>query len=65
MGHSRNATGTLFYLTINEQSKNIFIIKNPYKQYQLGNLKVNNELVVAFNQKAGKWQKLQEIKNYR
>lgn len=53
----------IYYLVINDEGKNIFIIQNPIKQYEIGNLKINNNLVVEFSIKSGKWYRLLEIKN--
>ncbi len=51
----------VYYLVINDESKNIFIIQNPVKQYQLGNLKIDKNLVVEFFKTSGTWHKLMEI----
>lgn len=53
----------IYYLVINEKEKNIFMIQNPVEQCRLGNLKIDNNLIVEFNKKAGKWHKLMEIVN--
>ena len=51
----------VYYLTINDEGKNIFIIQNPVKQYTLGNLKIDKNLIVEFSKESGQWQKLLEI----
>ncbi len=53
----------VYYLIINEKGKRIFVIQNPFKQYALGNIKIDKNLVVEFSKTAGKWQKLLEIKH--
>jgi len=53
----------VYYLVINDEGKNIFIIQNPIKQFNSGNLKVDKNLVVEFSNKSGQWQKLLEIAN--
>ncbi|MFY7735043.1 MAG: protein NO VEIN domain-containing protein [Bacteroidia bacterium] len=53
----------IYCLTINEQGKNIFIIQNPVKQHELGNLKIDKNLVVEFSKTSGQWNKLLEIAN--
>ncbi|WP_396179695.1 protein NO VEIN domain-containing protein [Flavobacterium sp.] len=53
----------IYCLTINEQGKNIFIIQNPVKQHELGNLKIDKNLVVEFSKTSGQWNKLLEITN--
>ena len=53
----------MYYLVINDEGKNIFIIQNPIKQFNSGNLKVDKNLVVEFSNKSGQWQKLLEIAN--
>ncbi|MBN8572321.1 MAG: DUF3883 domain-containing protein [Candidatus Kapabacteria bacterium] len=53
----------VYYLVINDKSKNIFIIQNPFKQFKLGNLKVDKNLVVEFSKISGQWHKLLEITN--
>ena len=51
----------IYCLTINEQGKNIFIIQNPVMQYELGNIKIDKNLVVEFSKTSGQWNKLLEI----
>lgn len=51
----------IYCLTINEQGKNIFIIQNPVKQHELGNIKIDKNLVVEFSKTSGQWNKLLEI----
>lgn len=53
----------VYYLVINDTGKNIFIINNPVKQYEIGNLKIDKNLVVEFSKTSGQWQELIEIKN--
>jgi len=53
----------IYYLVVNETSKNIFVIHNPVKQHDKGYLKIDKNLVVKFSEEAGKWQKLIEIEN--
>ncbi|KAA6328504.1 hypothetical protein EZS27_022610 [termite gut metagenome] len=51
----------IYRLVINEEEKNIFIIQNPVKQCKLGNLKIDENLVVEFSKSSGQWHKLIEI----
>lgn len=51
----------VYYLVINDDGKNIFIIQNPVKQFNLGNLKIDKNLVVEFSKTSGQWGKLLEI----
>jgi hypothetical protein len=51
----------IYRLVINEEEKNIFIIQNPVKQCELGNLKIDENLVVEFSKSSGQWHKLIEI----
>lgn len=51
----------VYCLTINEQGKSIFIIQNPVKQYELGNLRIDKNLVVEFSKTSGQWHELLEI----
>lgn len=53
----------IYYLVVNDDTKNIFMIQNPVKQFEQGNLKVDKNLVVEFSKKSGQWEKLLEIKN--
>jgi Restriction endonuclease BpuJI - N terminal/Domain of unknown function (DUF3883) len=53
----------IYYLVVNENSKNIFVIQNPVKQYEQGNLKIDKNLVVEFSKTSGQWEKLLEIRN--
>lgn len=53
----------IYYLVVSENTKNIFIIQNPVKQYELGNLKIDKNLVVEFSKISGQWEKLLEIRN--
>lgn len=53
----------IYYLIANEEGKNVFVIQNPIKQFEKGNLKIDKHLVVEFSQNAGQWQKLLEIRN--
>jgi hypothetical protein len=53
----------IYYLVVNEDSKNIFVIQNPVKQYEQGNLKIDRNLVVEFSKSSGQWEKLLEIRN--
>ena len=53
----------IYYLLVNENSKNIFVINDPINQYNKGNLKVDKNLVVEFSKQSGQWQKLIEIQN--
>jgi hypothetical protein len=53
----------IYYLVVNEKEKNIFVIKNPVKQYSEGNLKIDKNLLVEFYKTSGQWEKLLEIKN--
>ncbi|MDQ7002168.1 MAG: DUF3883 domain-containing protein [Ghiorsea sp.] len=51
----------IYYLVVNETSKNIFVINDPVEQHNKGHLKIDKNLVVEFSEEAGKWQKLKEI----
>lgn len=51
----------VYYLVINDEGKNIFVIQNPIKQFELGNLKIDKNLVVEFSKTSGQWHKLLEI----
>ena len=53
----------VYYLVINDEGKNIFIIQNPIKQFELGNLKIDKNLVVEFSKTSGQWHRLLEITN--
>ena len=53
----------IYYLKVNEDNKNIFVIKNPVNEYNKGTIKVDKNLVVEFSEKSGNWQKLKEIQN--
>jgi hypothetical protein len=53
----------IYYLVVNDDTKNIFMIQNPVKQYEQGNLKVDKNLVVEFSKTSGRWEKLLEIRN--
>lgn len=53
----------IYYLVVNESSKNIFVINDPVSEYNKGHLKVDKNLVVEFSKKSGQWQKLIEIQN--
>lgn len=53
----------IYYLVANEEGKNVFVIQNPIKQFEQGNLKIDKHLVVEFSQNAGQWQNLLEIQN--
>lgn len=53
----------IYYLVVNDIEKNIFVIQNPVKQHNSGNLKIDKNLVVEFSKTSGQWQKLLEIGN--
>jgi len=53
----------IYYLVINENGRNIFIIQNPVKQLNEGNLKLDKNWVVEFTPKAGQWEQLLEVQN--
>lgn len=53
----------IYYLVVNDDTKNIFMIQNPVKQYEQGNLKVDKNLIVEFSKTSGQWEKLLEIRN--
>ena len=53
----------VYYLVINDDGKNIFVIQNPIKQFELGNIKVDKNLVVEFSKTSGQWHRLLEIAN--
>ena len=51
----------VYYLVINDEGKNIFVIQNPIKQFELGHIKIDKNLVVEFSKISGQWHKLLEI----
>lgn len=51
----------IYYLVVNDNEKNIFVIQNPVKQHLQGNIKVDKNLVVEFSKTSGQWSKLLEI----
>jgi len=51
----------IYYLVVNETSKNVFVINDPVEQHNKGHLNIDKNLVVEFSKEAGKWQKLKEI----
>lgn len=51
----------IYYLTINKNGKNIFIIQDLAKQHKLGNIEIDKNLVVKFKKEAGQWQQLLEV----
>ena len=53
----------IYYLVVNDDTKNIFMIQNPVKQYEQGNLKIDKNLVAEFYKTSGQWEKLLEIRN--
>lgn len=53
----------IYYLVINENSKNIFVIQNPVKQLNEGKLKLDKNWVVEFTEGAGQWEQLLEVQN--
>lgn len=53
----------IYYLVVNDTEKNIFVIQNPVKQHNSGNLKIDKNLVVEFSKTSGQWKKLIEIEN--
>lgn len=53
----------IYYLVANDDGKNVFVIQNPIRQFEQGNLKIDKHLVVEFSQNAGQWHKLLEIQN--
>jgi hypothetical protein len=53
----------IYYLVVNDNEKNVFIIQDPTKLFSQGSLKVDKNLVVEFTKTSGQWQKLLEIKN--
>lgn len=53
----------IYYLVINENSKNIFVIQNPVKQLNEGKLKLDKNWVVEFTEGAGQWERLLEVQN--
>ena len=53
----------IYYLVINESSKNIFVIQNPVKQLNEGKLKLDKNWVVEFTAGAGQWEQLLEVIN--
>lgn len=52
----------IYYLVINDNGKNVFIIQDPVGKYQQGSLMVDNNLTVEFLPNAGQWQQLLEVK---
>ncbi|MEI7669179.1 MAG: DUF3883 domain-containing protein [Pseudomonadota bacterium] len=53
----------IYYLVVNSSNKRIFVIQNPLKQRDIGNIKVDNNFVVEFKEESGQWQKLLKIIN--
>lgn len=53
----------IYYLVVNQNTKDIFMIQNPVNQFNQGNLKVDKNLVIEFTKTSGQWHKLLEIKN--
>lgn len=53
----------IYYLVVNDTKKTIFVIQNPVKEHNSGNLKIDKNLVVEFSKSSGQWQKLLEIGN--
>ncbi len=53
----------IYYLVVNENYKNIFVIQDPVKHYKSGSLKVDKNLIVEFSKISGQWEKLLEIRN--
>lgn len=53
----------IYYLIVNDNEKNIFIIKDPVNQFLNEKLKIDKNLVVEFSNTSGQWQKLLEIRN--
>lgn len=51
----------IYYLVMNESSKNIFIIQNPVQKYHDNLIKVDSSLTVEFTPQAGEWQPLLEV----
>lgn len=51
----------IYYLVINDMGKNVFIIQDPVKQFELGNIKVDNNLMVEFSLESGEWHPLLEV----
>ena len=53
----------IYYLVVNENGKNIFVIQDPVQRFQEGVLKLDKHWVVEFTAEAGQWEKLLESKN--
>ncbi|HDR1123618.1 protein NO VEIN domain-containing protein [Pasteurella multocida] len=51
----------IYYLVINDAGKNLFIIQDPVKQYQLGHLTIDRNFTVEFSPSSGQWQQLLEV----
>lgn len=51
----------IYYLVINENGKNVFVIQDPVRQYKLGNISVDDNFTVEFSANAGQWQPLLEV----
>lgn len=51
----------IYCLIINDNGKNIFVIQNPVRQYENGNIKIDKNLIVEFTNASGEWHKLMEI----
>jgi len=51
----------LYYLKVDEQHKKLFVIQNPAGQHKKGNVKIDDNFYLSFNNKAGKWQELMQI----
>lgn len=51
----------IYYLVVNDNEKNIFVIKNPLEQFTKGYINIDKNLVVSFKNNAGYWERLLEI----
>lgn len=51
----------IYYLVINDNGKNIFIIQNPVQKFHDNLIKVDSNFMVEFSPQAGEWQTLLEV----
>lgn len=51
----------IYYLVINDNGKNIFIIQNPVQKFHDNLIKVDSNFMVEFLPQAGEWQTLLEV----
>lgn len=51
----------IYYLVVNDNGKNIFIIQNPVQKFHDNLIKVDSSFMVEFLPQAGEWQTLLEV----